>query len=90
LSGAADIVGTRFGTDANDTGSTAAVPSATDDNKFFGFFIDLRGRKRHIDLVLTGGDGVAGAFFCAWAELWRAKDAPRTALEAGYAQRMVA
>lgn len=88
-SGHAAIVGTRFGTDANDAGSTAALPSSTDDNKFFAFFIDLRGRKRYLDLNLTAGDGTAGTFAVAWAELWRAKDAPRTAAEAGYSQRMV-
>ena len=87
--GFADIVGTRFGTDANDTGSTSSLPSATDDNKIFTFLIDLRGRKRFLDLVATAGDGTAGTYICAWATLWRGADGPRTALEGGSAQRMV-
>lgn len=88
-SGHAAITGTVFGTAVNDTGSASTLPSATDDNKFLSFFIDMRGRKRYLKLGVTGGDGATGAFFAAWAELWRAKDAPRTALEAGYSQRMV-
>lgn len=89
MTGAADITGTRFGTDANDTGSTSTLPSATDDYKLFSFFIDLRGRKRYLDLVATAGDGTAGTYATAWAELWRAEDAPRTAAQAGYSQRLV-
>lgn len=88
MSGAADVTGLVFGTSANDTGSTSALPSATDDNKFFSFFISLPGRKRYLDLVATGGDGTAGTYMTAWAELWRAADAPRTAAEAGYSQRL--
>lgn len=89
MSGAADITGTIMGTSANDTGSTSTVPSATDDNKFFQWCIDLRGRKQYIDLVLTGGDGTSGAFFCAWAELWRAEQTPLTATQAGISQRFL-
>lgn len=84
-----DIDATVFGTADNDTGDASALPSATDDNKFFSFFVDLRGRKRYLRLVATAGDGAAGTYMTAWAELWRAKDAPRTAAEAGYSQRMV-
>lgn len=89
MSGAADITGTIAGTSVNDTGSASTVPSATDDNKFFQWCIDLRGRKRYIDLVLTGGDGAAGAYFCAWAELWRAEQTPLTAAQAGISQRFM-
>lgn len=88
-SGHASITGAVFGTSVNDTGSASTLPSATDDNKFYAIFIDLRGRKRYIDLTLTNGDGTVGGFAVAWGELWRAKDAPRTAVEAGYAQRLV-
>jgi hypothetical protein len=85
-----DISATVFGTADNDTGSTSTLPSATDDNKFFSFFLDLRGRKRYLRLVATNGDGTAGGYMAAWAELWRGADGPRTAAEAGYSQRMVA
>jgi hypothetical protein len=85
----ADITATVMGTANNDTGSASTLPSATDDNKFFGFFVDMRGRKRYLRLVATIGDGTAGGFLTAWAELWRGEDSPRTAAQAGYSQRMV-
>lgn len=88
MSGAADIVGTRFGTDNNDTGSLSTLPSATDDNKFFKFEIDLRGRKRYLDLNLTGGDGAAGTFACAFAILSRGSQVPTTAAQKGVSQLM--
>ena len=55
-SGFVDITGHVYGA----TGAPA-LPSATDDNKFYGFFVDLRGKKRYIDLVVTAGDGSVGA-----------------------------
>ncbi len=85
---AVDVVGTRFGTDANDTGSTSTLPSATDDNKFFKFEIDLRGRKRYLDLSLTGGDGSAGSYACAFALLSRGEISPTTASQKGCSQVM--
>ena len=88
-SGFADVTGLVFGTSLNDTGSTSTLPSSTDDNKFFSFFVDLRARKRYLDLVATGGDGAAGTYLTAWAELWRGKDAPLSASEAGYSQRLI-
>ncbi len=88
-SGFADITGAIFGTSNNDTGSASTLPSATDDDKLFSIFVDLKGRKRYLDLVLTNGDGTVGGFAVAWAELHRAQDAPRTAVETGYSQRLV-
>ena len=65
MSGAADVTGLVFGTSTNTANSTSTLPSATDDNKFFSFFIDMRsGRKRYLDLVLTLGDGAAGTYVC--------------------------
>lgn len=88
MSGAADIVGTRFGTDTNDGGATSILPSATDDNKFFTFEIDLRGRKRYLDLVATAGDGAAGTFLTAFAILDRGEQVPTTAAQKGISQNM--
>jgi HK97 family phage major capsid protein len=62
MSGAADITGAILGTSANDTGSTSTLPSATSDNTIIKFEIDMRGRKRYLDVSLTGGDGSAGTF----------------------------
>lgn len=75
-SGHADITGATF---------AGALPSATDDNKIFAFFIDLRGRKRYLDLVATIGDGSSGGFATAWAVLERAEESPNTAAEQGLA-----
>lgn len=75
-SGFADITGAVGGTDFT-------LPIATDDNKFVKFFVDLRGKKRYLDLVATVGDGAAGTYFCAWAELYEAAITPSTATERG-------
>ena len=72
-SGFADISGLDFDGDTAIGGSAAALPSATDDNKIFACDIDLRGRKRYLDLSATAGDGTAGTFAVAWAELTRAE-----------------
>lgn len=82
-SGFADVTGLVFGTSINSDGSTSSVPSATDDNKFFVFDIDLRIRKRYLDLVATCGNGSSGTYACAWAELYRGEKEPVTAAEAG-------
>lgn len=88
LSSGADITGSRFGTDANDSGSTSTLPSATDDNKLYKFEVDLKGRKRYIDLSLTGGDGAAGSYAVVWANLFEADKPPISATEKGIAQLM--
>ena len=82
----ADVTGLVFGTSSNIAGSTSTLPSATDDNKFFVFDVDLRGRKRYFDLVATAGDGTAGTFLTAFAILSRGKDQPQTAAERGASQ----
>ena len=61
-SGHANVTGLIAGTSTNIDGSTSALPTATDDNKFQVFEIDLRGRKRYIDLTFTAGDGTAGTY----------------------------
>lgn len=76
---------------ADITGATFAgsYPSATDDNKCFRFFVDLRGRKRYLDLVLTLGDGAAGTYVTAWAELSRAEQAPYDATTRGLGGQVI-
>ena len=81
-----DVTGLVFGTSSNIAGSTSTLPSATDDNKFFVFDVDLRGRKRYFDLVATAGDGSAGTYLTAFAILSRGKDQPVTAAERGASQ----
>jgi hypothetical protein len=77
----ADVTGLVYGTSASIAGTTAALPTATDDNKCFKFEVDLRGRKRYFDLVATAGNGSTGTFLTAFALLSRAKDTPVTASE---------
>ena len=84
MSGAADVTGLVYGTSNDIAGSTSALPSATDDNKCFVFEIDLRGRKRYLDLVATCGDGTAGTYIAAFALLSKASDVPVTKTERGY------
>lgn len=80
----ADITGLVYGTSSNIAGSTSALPSASDDNKCFLFEIDLRGRKRYLDLVATCGDGAAGTYATAWCILSHGSDAPVSASERGF------
>ena len=83
-SGHADVTGLIYGTSTDIAGSTSALPAATDDNKCFVFEIDLRARKRYIDLTLTIGDGAAGDFVACFALLSRAEDVGVTKTERGY------
>lgn len=82
----ADVTGLVYGTSTNTDGSTSTLPAADDDNKFFGFLIDLRGRDRYLDLVATAGDGTSGTYMTAWAELYRAEELPVTATAIGASQ----
>ena len=82
-SGHDNVTGLIFGTSNNIAGSTSALPSATDDNTFQVFDIDLRGRKRYLDLVATAGDGTAGTFAAILCILSRAGEAPITAANRG-------
>lgn len=84
-SGQADVTGLIYGTSAGIDGNTSAKPSATDDNKFFFFDIDLRARKRYLTLVATAGDGSAGTYLAAWAELYQGEALPSSAAGMGAA-----
>jgi len=75
-SGHADITGAVFGTSTDIDGSTSALPTATDDNKFFVVDLDLRGRKRYLDVVATAGDGSTGTYAAIWCELYRGDAMP--------------
>lgn len=88
LTSGADITGAVYGTSTNDAGSTSALPTATDDDKFFTVEIDLRGRKRYLNPVATMGDGAAGTFVCAWCELYRGEQVPTTAAQKGVSQNL--
>lgn len=78
-----NISGTIFGTAVDIDGTTTALPSNTDDNKIEVFNIDLRNRKRYLQLVATAGDGSAGTYMTAICRLSRAKNAPITSAGMG-------
>lgn len=77
-SGHANVTGLVYGTSTDIDGNTSALPSATDDNGFFVFQIDLRGRKRYIDVTATVGDGTTGAYLTIIGMLSRADASPTT------------
>jgi hypothetical protein len=85
-SGHANVTGLVFGTSANIAGSTSALPVATDDDDLFGFDIDLRYRKRYLDVTATAGDGSAGTYAVIIAIRSRGRIAPDTTAERGFNQ----
>jgi len=82
-SGHANVSGLVFGTSETIDGATSNLPAADDDNKFFICDIDLRGRKRYLDVTATAGDGTSGTFAVIWCELSRADETPTTAAQRG-------
>jgi hypothetical protein len=86
--GQADISGADFATATNldIDGSAAALPTADDDNKFWRVDLDLRKRKRYLDVVMTAGDGTTGTYAVAICILGRAGQGPNTSAECGCAQ----
>jgi len=84
MSGAADITGAVYGA----TGAPA-LPTATDDNKIFGFFIDLKGRKRYLDVVATAGDGSTGTFGACTAHLYNPLTTEDNATQRGLAANLI-
>jgi hypothetical protein len=77
-SGHADVTGLVYGTSTDIDGSTSVLPTADDDNGIFVFDIDLRGRKRFLDMGATVGDGAAGTYVTIIAELFRGDTMPTT------------
>lgn len=82
MSGAVDVDGADFSADGT-------LPSATDDNKLVAIHVNLNGRKRYLDLTMTGGDGAAGTYAAAFAILSRASEVPSSAEQRGYAQELI-
>lgn len=67
------------GSDFNSTGH--ALPSATDDGGAHRWYVDLRDKKRYIQVDVVVGNGTAGGYYVAWAELFRADEHPITDTE---------
>lgn len=91
LTSGADVSGLVYGTSVDpDTAATSTLPSATDDNKLFAFFIDLKGRKRYLQLAATAGNGSAGTFMSAIGILDRAQESPYNATTRGLGANLIA
>ncbi|HEY0545314.1 MAG TPA: hypothetical protein VGC91_08070 [Pyrinomonadaceae bacterium] len=84
MAGATDVPGADFSV------APATLPAATDDNKLYAIHVNLNGRKRYLDLSMTGGDGTAGSYAVAVAVLSRAAETPSDATGRGYAQELIA
>jgi len=82
----ANISGLTYGSATNIDGSTSTLPSSTADNTIVAFDIDLRGRKKYLQLVAQAGDGSAGTYASAVALLSRGDKAPTNASERGCGQ----
>lgn len=91
MSGAADITGLVYGTSTNpDTATTSALPTGTDDNKVFAFFVDLKGRKRYLDVSATAGNGSTGTYGSCIAVLYKSEQVPTTATGRGLGANLFA
>lgn len=81
MSGATDISGADYSV------SPATLPSATDDNHFYGIHVKLGGaRKRYLDLSYTTGDGAAGTYTSINAIFARGESEPNSATTRGFTQ----
>lgn len=79
----ADYVGSRYGTDQG-----SSLPSATADNTFVAWHVDLRGKKRWWKPAITVGSGSTGAYVCVIAILSRAEQQPNTLATRGLGQEL--
>ena len=84
MSGAVDISGADFSV------SPSTLPAATADNNLYAIHVDLRGRKRYVDLSLTGGDGTSGTYAAAMAQLSNPQTFPSSASDRGFAAELFA
>jgi hypothetical protein len=69
-----DITGANFSGGKGPKGEDLALPVDADDNKLFMFQVDMRGKKRYLNLIATAG--AQAVFMSAHAVLSRADVAP--------------
>lgn len=77
-----DVDGADFSTDGT-------LPTAGDDGKIEGVFINLQNRMRFIKLILTSGATGAGATVSALGILSRPETVPSDAASRGLAQELI-
>ncbi len=78
MSGGADVTGLVFGTSTDIAGATSALPVHTNDNTLWGFEIDLRARKRYLDVSVSVDNAGTGCFVTCLTRLSRAEQSPET------------
>lgn len=86
-SGHAEITTSDF-TDSDNTdieGNALALPDADADSDIIVIDVNLEGKKRYLDLVLTVGDGTQGAYVSVLCQLYRGESGPTTNAEHGAA-----
>jgi hypothetical protein len=83
-SGHTAVTGLVYGTSTNSAGTTSTLPTQASDDQSRAFFIDLRARKRFLDLDITAPNTTAGAYVTAFAILFKPGIAPNTAAEWGF------
>lgn len=68
---------------------TSVAPGATDDNKLYGWFLDLRQRKRYLRIEAQAGNGTTGTYAIAWCDLYHIGQGLRTAADRGFAAHFI-
>lgn len=81
----ATVTGLVYGTSADIVGTTSVLPTITDDDSIYGFEIDLRKRKRFLDMTVTVASTSTGAYVTILARLTRGGESPETVAAKGLA-----
>jgi hypothetical protein len=91
LTSPTDVPGLIFGTSTiPEDGTTSALPSATDDNKIFSFFVNTQARKRYLQLVAVAGNGTVGVAIAANWNGGKVSNFANTATSRGVAANLIA
>lgn len=91
LTSPTDVTGLVFGTSTiPEDGTTSALPSATDDNKIYSFFVNTQGRKRYLQLVAVAGNGTTGTAIAANWNGGKVSNFANTATSRGVAANLIA
>jgi hypothetical protein len=91
LTSPTDVTGLVYGTSTiPEDGTTSALPTATDDNKVFTFFVNTQGRKRYLQLVAVAGNGTTGVAIAAVYNAGKVANLELTATGRGVAANLIA
>jgi len=91
LTSGADVTGLVWGTSTDpDSGSTSSLPSDTADNTLYAAHVDLKTRKRYLQIQATAGNGTTGTAVNAYCILSKAGVGPYNASTRGLASNLIA